>query len=352
VRALAAILVVVIAASAAAYRVVNIGVTTTDGATGVMVVTDEKPVVRHLVIDDPPRLVVDLIGATSGLPRRDFFNIDVSIVEGIRTSRFSKEPDVVRVVVDLKKRVRYAARETETGVVFGLSTPSVAAGSDWAVVMSDWPNQRAAVPLVGQGSASPPVTVPEATPPDVEVPRAVETTRVSVPSSPPAHPPDVPVVTEQPGVAEGDRDTIDPDAGAVASIFGVIPSRVVRVDLQPADTAGPGAPVTLESYPKREIVVYNEGGRRDPFAPLDATVQVEFGVLPPPSVEGLTLVGILEDYGGNRALCEDRQGFGYILRSGDRVQNGYVVQVQKDRVIFNIQEYGWQRTVALELSGL
>ena len=47
-----------------------------------------------------------------------------------------------------------------------------------------------------------------------------------------------------------------------------------------------------------------------------------------PNVEGLKLVGVLEAGGDdNRALFEDSQGYGYILKAGDRVQKGYVLRV-------------------------
>ena len=42
-------------------------------------------------------------------------------------------------------------------------------------------------------------------------------------------------------------------------------------------------------------------------------------------------------------------GFGFILKSGDKVRNGYVLRVETDRVYFQIFEYGWSRTVALQL---
>ena len=68
-----------------------------------------------------------------------------------------------------------------------------------------------------------------------------------------------------------------------------------------------------------------------------------------PVLENLTLVGILEDIDGNRALLEDAEGNGYMLASGDKIKSGYVVSVTKSKAVFQITEYGWTRTVALEL---
>ena len=67
-------------------------------------------------------------------------------------------------------------------------------------------------------------------------------------------------------------------------------------------------------------------------------------------MESLELVGILENKSGLKALLEDERGYGYIMEQGDRVQNGYVLKVFEDRIVFEISEYGWSRTVALELS--
>jgi hypothetical protein len=49
------------------------------------------------------------------------------------------------------------------------------------------------------------------------------------------------------------------------------------------------------------------------------------------------------------ALFEDKNNYGYILREGDKVENGYVLRINKDKVYFQIFEYGWSRTVALHI---
>ena len=68
-----------------------------------------------------------------------------------------------------------------------------------------------------------------------------------------------------------------------------------------------------------------------------------------PSIENLELVGILSNVDGNRALLEDAEGNGYMLMPRDKVKNGYLVSVTDTKAIFQITEYGWTRTVALEL---
>ena len=108
-----------------------------------------------------------------------------------------------------------------------------------------------------------------------------------------------------------------------------------------------GTPV--EGISAREIIYYQSEGRRDPFAPLTERICTELGEIPLPTFESLRLVGILRDEAGNRALLEDDRGYGYILKKDDKIKNGYVVSVEDNQVVFQIQEYGWSKTIALEL---
>jgi hypothetical protein len=71
-----------------------------------------------------------------------------------------------------------------------------------------------------------------------------------------------------------------------------------------------------------------------------------------PAAEQLRLVGIMRSLAGNKALLEDGEGNGYILAPGDRVRNGYLVSVSESKVLFQVTEYGWTKTVAMELGTL
>jgi hypothetical protein len=108
----------------------------------------------------------------------------------------------------------------------------------------------------------------------------------------------------------------------------------------------------VAEFPKRLVIKYKAQGYRDPFETLinDAKTYndpIEGRI---PNVEGLRLVGVLEsETGGNAALLEDADGYGYILKEGDKVQKGYVLRIEPDRVYFQIFEYGWSRTVALNM---
>jgi hypothetical protein len=122
-------------------------------------------------------------------------------------------------------------------------------------------------------------------------------------------------------------------------------------ELSPADTqvatlaVGPYS----EFLPEREIIVYTTSGRPDPFEPLveDAASNAQSGDLP--DVEALRLVGILQDKSVSRALFEDFKGCSYILKTGDRVKNGFVLSIEENRVLFQIRQYGWNRQVAVDL---
>ncbi len=101
--------------------------------------------------------------------------------------------------------------------------------------------------------------------------------------------------------------------------------------------------------PERKVIHYRPGTRRDPFVPITERGEMSFGVAPLPLFENLTLVGVLKDKQGNRALLEDDLGFGYILMSGDKIKNGYLIRVEEDKAFFHVEEYGGYQIMVLEL---
>jgi hypothetical protein len=107
--------------------------------------------------------------------------------------------------------------------------------------------------------------------------------------------------------------------------------------------------IEVDTTPKRKTIEYTANDEKDPFAPL-----VGLGKGNPkqglPSLENLKLVGVLEDNNDiSSALLEDGEGNGYILKPNDRIQSGYLVTVTDTKAVFQVTEYGWTRTVALEL---
>ncbi len=114
----------------------------------------------------------------------------------------------------------------------------------------------------------------------------------------------------------------------------------------PTKTSG----TLADRFPKRKIITYQSWGKPDPFAALiDSRGRSGSGPDEIPDVESLRLVGVLKANDEASALLEDLEGYGYILKDGDSVKNGYVVQIGRDKIIFHLSEYGWSRTVALRM---
>jgi uncharacterized protein YgiM (DUF1202 family) len=103
---------------------------------------------------------------------------------------------------------------------------------------------------------------------------------------------------------------------------------------------------TVKNVIARKLVEYHVYGR-DPFLPLseDEDTKVQ-------NVEDLTLVGILYDQSDRIALFETSKGRekALALRENDPVQNGYVLRIQPDKVLFLLNELGISRTYALKLT--
>ncbi|HWO57361.1 MAG TPA: AMIN domain-containing protein [bacterium] len=116
----------------------------------------------------------------------------------------------------------------------------------------------------------------------------------------------------------------------------------------------PGIPANMlpsvPGGPARVEVFYDDLGRRDPFEPLLKGLRSGFISEALPSVETLRMVGVLKDEERAMALMEDTEGHSYIMRPGDPVENGRVLSVGEMRTVIQVDEYGWTRTVVLQLS--
>ncbi len=102
--------------------------------------------------------------------------------------------------------------------------------------------------------------------------------------------------------------------------------------------------------PARAEVFYDDLGRRDPFEPLLKGLRSGFLSEELPSVEALRMVGVLKDSEQSLALMEDTDGHSYIMRPGDPVNNGRILSVSEARTVIQVDEYGWTRTVVLQLT--
>lgn len=102
--------------------------------------------------------------------------------------------------------------------------------------------------------------------------------------------------------------------------------------------AAPGKPapppVAMPKEPEvkpLEPVAYEPKGRRDPFASL-ATAEGAKGL----TVASVKLVGIVQGRQGRLALVEAPDGLGYILRAGDQIGDGRVVEIGRDNLTFSV----------------
>lgn len=98
----------------------------------------------------------------------------------------------------------------------------------------------------------------------------------------------------------------------------------------------------------KNLIRYNRSGR-DPFLPYFSSVESDLGL---PFLENLHLVGILFDDNDRIALLEDKknQNRPFAMREEDRIENGKVLKIYKDKVVFLITEFGISRSVILRLT--
>ncbi len=197
-----------------------------------------------------------------------------------------------------------------------------------------------------------PTDKPTVAKPDKEEPKPTVTDKAAIPS--PEYGADT-IAEEDLMVAVDPNAPVDEEDDLTESDLTDRPndtSSTARFRRNPAQAAKFKGTMIAE-FPKRLVIKYQSKGHRDPFATLidesrTTSRPTEKAV---PNVDGLRLVGIIEAKGmnGDRALFEDKDGFSYILESGDKVQKGYVLRIEDNTVYFQIFEYGWTRTVALKM---
>ncbi|HOX51502.1 MAG TPA: hypothetical protein PKY05_08430, partial [Fibrobacteria bacterium] len=101
-----------------------------------------------------------------------------------------------------------------------------------------------------------------------------------------------------------------------------------------------------EAEDKKNRVTYNTFGVRDPFIPLEPD-DVEGGL----NVDQMRVVGIIASPTRPMAVLEhtSQPGLSVALREGDAIQNGRVLKIERDRVVFVLEEFGVSRQFALKL---
>ncbi len=94
---------------------------------------------------------------------------------------------------------------------------------------------------------------------------------------------------------------------------------------------------------------YNAIGRRDPFQSLlsGEFVGNDVGGDAPPDPGGMKIVGIVWGASDQFAMVEDVRGNSYVLRKGDKLQNGYVESLRRDAVVVTVTADGQSQQVVI-----
>jgi len=90
---------------------------------------------------------------------------------------------------------------------------------------------------------------------------------------------------------------------------------------------------------------YNSYGRKDPFEPLLSQEKSDTLL----NVGSAMLVGIIHQGDTSLALLKDVNGMGFVLKKGDRVRGGSVLDIKDNEVVFLLSDYGFNRKVILKL---
>jgi len=101
-----------------------------------------------------------------------------------------------------------------------------------------------------------------------------------------------------------------------------------------------------EELDKKNRVVYNTFGIRDPFIPLQPD-DVEGGL----NIDQMRVVGIIYSPTRPMAVLEhvSQGGLSVALREGDAIQSGRVLKILRDQVVFVLEEFGVTRQFTLKL---
>lgn len=288
----------------------------------------------------PERIVVDLKKTINNWPQKNYTRLPLKTLSGVRTSQYQETPErVARVVLDVNRPVTYSVTELPSGIRIKL--PAIIGEKDFALWQARGPKK--VTELVNEDK---PIESPKKAIALAQAQAKTEAAEnVKPPEKPAVQPPPVKVeVAKQEKPAEPVVEKPKPVQESVSAPA----SRPQKNETVPPAVAR-RVGTELDVMPQRTLVEYEKGGDRDPFKSLigQGTSKAVAGKLP--AVENLILVGVLEEEDGNQALFEDAEGNGYILKPSDPVRNGYLASIQKDKAVFQITEYGWTRTVALNL---
>lgn len=170
----------------------------------------------------------------------------------------------------------------------------------------------------------------------------------AVPAQPAAAPAPAGTPPVQPGAPKSSAPQPAAKAVTAAAASGEgAGAPVVTAVPQPSQAPGSG----LAQLDDHLTYQYNALGRRDPFQSLvdGDFVGVDVGGDAPPDPGGIRVVGIVWGSTDQFALVEDVRGNSFVLRKGDKVQNGFVEGLKRDALIVTITSEGQTQTVAIPL---
>ena len=175
--------------------------------------------------------------------------------------------------------------------------------------------------LVACGGSPPPAPQVTAPKPVAAIPAVVTPKPAAAAPAPAAPAPAVPASAAPPSPASG------PSAPAAAAPAA---AALAPAALAPA-AAGPAPLVTLPTVPTSDAPGYDPKGRRDPFVSLELS-----GGAKGLQVSTTKLTGIVRSARATLALVETPDGIGYILRAGDTLGDGRLLEIGADNVVFTV----------------
>ncbi len=175
------------------------------------------------------------------------------------------------------------------------------------------------------------------------------------PAAPPPSTSAMPAAAVKPGTpAIADpKATIDAARSAAATATAAVNARQnAAADAKPGAATSP-SPGTVAAATAAAALVpsapkYDAGGRRDPFESLEARLGSDRS-----SVTTAKLTGVIHSGGVALALVETSDGIGYILKPGDTLSDGRLVEISPNAAVFSVTPKPGSTTnrVVLKLAG-
>jgi hypothetical protein len=169
----------------------------------------------------------------------------------------------------------------------------------------------------------------------------------ATPPTPPPAAPAAPTAATPPASPIMDpKGTIDATKSVASAATAATGARQAAAGMPPAQGTQPGqaispgavaaaaGPALTPTAPK-----YEPGGRRDPFESLEIKVGSDRA-----TVAAARLTGVIRSGASALALVETSDGIGYILKTGDTLADGRLVEISANSVVFAIAPKPGQTT--------